>query len=118
MTSDFGNQWGDDWNDAPYEHNAGTPYLSEGFSVEPSGHPDGFHVFFESDLAQPNEDDSGSEVLNSGWSVERINAGYTPWLRSHRYSRKPDVKIFAGITLLDFVNVIQAAGGAVYERRI
>lgn len=19
-------QWGDDWNDAPYEHNAGTPY--------------------------------------------------------------------------------------------
>lgn len=22
-------QWGDDWNDAPYEHNAGTPYDEE-----------------------------------------------------------------------------------------
>lgn len=26
FTNDFENQWGDDWNDRPYEHNAGEPY--------------------------------------------------------------------------------------------
>ena len=26
FTSDWKNQWGDDWNDRPYEHNAGSPY--------------------------------------------------------------------------------------------
>ena len=26
FTSDIENQWGDDWDDRPYEHNAGTPY--------------------------------------------------------------------------------------------
>ena len=25
--------YGDDWDDAPYEHNAGTPYEEEGFEV-------------------------------------------------------------------------------------
>ena len=25
-TKDLDKQWGDDWDDAPYEHNAGTPY--------------------------------------------------------------------------------------------
>lgn len=25
-TNDLDRQWGDDWNDAPYEHNAGSPY--------------------------------------------------------------------------------------------
>ena len=26
FTSDIKNQWGDDWDDRPYEHNAGKPY--------------------------------------------------------------------------------------------
>ena len=26
FTSDLENQWGDDWDDSPYEHNAGPPY--------------------------------------------------------------------------------------------
>ena len=26
FTSDIDNQWGDDWDDIPYEHNAGKPY--------------------------------------------------------------------------------------------
>lgn len=26
FVEDFENAWGDDWNDAPYEHNAGEPY--------------------------------------------------------------------------------------------
>ena len=25
-TKEVSEQWGDDWNDAPYEHNAGKPY--------------------------------------------------------------------------------------------
>lgn len=28
FTSDFKHQWGDDWDDRPYEHNAGSPYSS------------------------------------------------------------------------------------------
>lgn len=31
-----GRQWGDDWNDAPYEHNAGSPYeWREGLRGQP-----------------------------------------------------------------------------------
>ena len=26
FTDSFEKQWGDDWDDAPYEHNAGEPY--------------------------------------------------------------------------------------------
>ena len=26
FTNNFEKQWGDDWNDRPYEHNAGLPY--------------------------------------------------------------------------------------------
>ena len=26
FTSDMAAQWGDDWDDRPYEHNAGKPY--------------------------------------------------------------------------------------------
>ena len=26
FTNNFEKQWGDDWDDAPYEHNAGLPY--------------------------------------------------------------------------------------------
>ena len=26
FTSDMTAQWGDDWDDRPYEHNAGSPY--------------------------------------------------------------------------------------------
>ena len=26
FTSDMSAQWGDDWDDRPYEYNAGTPY--------------------------------------------------------------------------------------------
>lgn len=29
FTNDLSKQWGDDWNDAPYEHNAGDPYDDE-----------------------------------------------------------------------------------------
>jgi len=30
-------QWGDDWDDAPYQHNAGRPYSEEGVTLEKVG---------------------------------------------------------------------------------
>ena len=29
FTSDMTAQWGDDWDDCPYEHNAGKPYETQ-----------------------------------------------------------------------------------------
>jgi len=90
-------QWGDDWDDAPYEHNAGSPY---GATVR---------VAFYADMDRPCDNQ-----FNSPYSVERINQGVVPWLVTSKYSSKPLVTIFAGCTLKDFIAKIEQAGGEVY----
>ena len=53
-------QWGDDWNDAPYEHNAGEPYRDH-YETDSDGKKKRvphrlFKVFWESrDYAPPRE---------------------------------------------------------------
>lgn len=106
-TRPLNKQWGDDWNDAPYEHNAGRPYVDQD---EPG---EVFKVAFESRHEMP-----GHQNLNSPWSVQQINAGCVAWLvpcswdiRAH-----PEVRpIPAGTTLREFRNLIWQAGGSVYE---
>lgn len=51
---------------------------------------------------------------DSPYSVNDINAGKIPWLRSPDYSPYC-VKFFGGTPLLDFRRVIQEEGGSVYE---
>ena len=77
-------QWGDDWNDAPYEHNADIPYddhyednervehkiIKISFSLKRSN-GDGCAYYYQ----LPK--DYG---YNSPFSVEMINAGIVAWL--------------------------------------
>jgi hypothetical protein len=99
-TQALADQWGDDWNDAPYECNAGTPYTGDGWEV--------FRVAFDGDFCGPS--DGGV-----WYSVEEINAGAVAWLRSPRYAPSPHVIISAGTTYRAFVCLVQTARGQVYE---
>jgi len=93
-------QWGDDWNDTPYEHNAGDPYNDNESQI--------IKIAFEADLDNPT-----SGHYNSPYSVESINAGAIAWLRSPSYS-KEKVYIKAGETIDSFVKKIKSINGEVY----
>jgi hypothetical protein len=107
-TQPLSEQWGDDWDDVPYEHNAGRPYT-------PFNEPDGKHweivaLPWSGDFELPNE-----ETLNSPYSVQHLNARAHPWLQSHRWGPNPfAVKIWAGWTIRQVVQAIIKGGGMVY----
>jgi hypothetical protein len=67
FTDDFDKQWGDDWNDAPYEHNAGRPYTHETKPVM---------YLVQGDYILPDDG-----YLNSPYSVQSINRRAVAWLR-------------------------------------
>jgi len=100
-------QWGDDWNDAPYEHNAGTPYHD--WEGEQGEGPRWIvsKVAFDGPFETP---DYGK--INSSYSVEQINDGRVPWLCD--VWRQDIEPIYAGVTLIEFIRLIHAAGGNVY----
>ena len=135
-------QWGDDWNDAPYEHNAGTPYTpSKSFGTVRRNMNGRRIVRVTKPGATPDEDwVEGSEYdedgkpeweifriaydgdletpregqRNSPWSVEQINAGAVAWLRTSRWFDGKPVVIPAGTTLTQFCKLVAEAGGAAY----
>lgn len=113
-TQPLAKQWGDDWNDAPYEHNAGEPYSPhspEGDQWEIS------KLMFEGPLKTPADIGSPSGY-RSLYSVEEINALAIAWLTPEPYSAKPGAKpILAGCTKLEFTHLVEAAGGTVYVPR-
>jgi hypothetical protein len=104
FTTNLKDQWGDDWDDAPYDRNAGEPYT----------HYDDCQVTkvaWEANLIPP------SERLCRYYSVDQINAQKTPWLTSPDwdYTRNPDMEIWAGTILSKFKSLIHKVGGTVYE---
>jgi len=108
-TQDVTEQWGDDWNDAPYEHNAGAPYKQCKDNWERGEEQwQIFEIPFDSGLVAPG--DSG---LNSKYSIQDINRGDVPWLQSPLWS-KSEVQIMAGTTFKEFAIIINQAGGTVY----
>lgn len=96
-------QWGDDWNDAPYEHNAEEPYAKPGWEI--------VVVAFRSDLETP-ADRSG---INSPYSVQDINEGQIPWLQTPAWDDGEQISIPAGTSLSEFTRIIRAAGGRVWR---
>ena len=90
--------WGDDWNDRPYEHNAGEPYTEF----------EACRIAYDADLEQP-----ASGMTHSPWSVEEINRGAVPWLRSSKWAAH-DVMIFAGEALSSVIEKVEKAGGRVW----
>ena len=100
-------QWGDDWNDAPYDCNAGEPYEnSEGdiievpFAFVGSEDDEGYFSTYPLEYNLPKDYGGG----NCSWSVEDINLGAVPWLFVKDMSKRhvPAVVIMAGISPVEF----------------
>lgn len=92
-------QRGDDWNDAPYECNAGTPYDDDGDIVRVA--------YLGGGLEDPDERGEANRL-----SVDAINAGATPWLRDVYCGS--NVSIPAGVTVSEFKALVRKAGGTVF----
>jgi hypothetical protein len=115
-------QWGDDWNDAPYEHNSEPPYEWAAYMRTPEYHLE--RLYFEVDGEQPCD-----RSFNSPWSVEQINVGRVPWLILSDVKREaaldhdghtiieddPSV-IMGGETIDGFKRKVKAAGGLIFTR--
>lgn len=101
-TQSLQQQWGDDWDDKPYEHNAGNPYGPH----EGDKPWEIVKVAWDGDFFAPCDGH-----LNSKWSVKDINNKCVPWL-SRPYD-KP-LNIWAGTTLSKFKKMIREGGGSVY----
>ena len=101
-------QWGDDWNDVPYEHNAGIPYDDIVYGRDENG-----KVFVESredfpiykvyftpkhDYVRMPEDYSYGG--NSPFCVDDINKGAVAWLFNG------ECGIQGGTTLPNFIKII------------
>lgn len=97
-------QWGDDWNDSPYEYNAEIPYddYREGderveveivrvpFYIPYDG---GWHIRFPKDWGG----------CNSPFSVEDINGGAVAWI----FDKERKIVVPAGCTPEEFVEKIE-----------
>ena len=111
FTNDFKHQWGDDWGDKPYEHNAGEPYLSyykNGIEY-PLKHK---VVYFEfpwwCDYELPNYG-----TINSPYSVQDINNYRCPWLILKSNANGTEY-IFAGTTYTKFIKKLKSLGCTIY----
>lgn len=99
-------QSGDDWNDAPYDCNAGNPYEWE----ERRGVPpyEVFRVAIHGDV--------GQHYYSKPWySVNQINRGETWWLRFRPWSSAPR-EVYAGTTYAEFRRLCDEYGVAVYVK--
>lgn len=102
-TQELCKQRGDDWNDAPYEHNAGEPYTEEGYEITT--------VMFSGDFALPSDHHN-----NSPYSVDDINAFHVAWLRTESWI-EPSGALLAGSSLEEFITFVEKHGGTVYLPR-
>lgn len=94
-------QWGDDWDDVPYEHNAGEPYYDDKDDI--------LRVYFEAwEYKEPQED-----FYNSPYSVMAINNKEVPWLRARFFESKLE-PIYAGCSIEKFIKLIEKAKGEVF----
>jgi hypothetical protein len=109
-TQELSEQWGDDWNDASYEHNAEEPYEYAPLCAEEGQIPWTItKVAFDGDFVAPCQERFPSQL-----SVEQINAGCVPWLRLNAWRSNKPVIIPAGTTLDRFCELIRESGGHVY----
>lgn len=109
---DISKQWGDDWNDRPYEHNAGTPYEYD-YSQPEQGVKNGVGIYPKISIFKMvimgayNILTPRTNTRNSPYSVEDINKGIVPWLT---ITNNKDNTIFvkAGITVKDLLDILKS----------
>ena len=108
FTSDWEHQWGDDWDDAPYEHNAEPPY--EHYWENGKEIPiDLVSVYFELPYWGYLPCDN---FTNSPYSVDGINKKAIAWIHTD------DFNILAETTLEDFKKIIKEHGGSIYVKEV
>lgn len=96
-------QWGDDWNDSPYEHNAGEPsYESENQIIK---------IAYDGYDTETPADKSG---YNSSYSVEMINSGAVAWLTGYDYKEEKYISLLAGSTIEEFADKLNKIGEKIY----
>ena len=104
-------QWGDDWDDAPYEYNAEIPYddyydeNDERIETEIVRVP--FYILYDEGWSISFPKDWGGD--NSAFCVRDINAGAVAWVfctGNERKSNKGSVAIHAGCSPEEFVEKI------------
>jgi hypothetical protein len=111
-TAPLAEQWGDDWDDAPYQDNGGDPYEWDAASGRAQWELT--KVAYDSGLVTPCE---STQFGRAALSVKDMNTGIVPWLMTDRIDSGPQVAIHAGTTLARFVETIEADGGTVYLPR-
>ena len=81
FTDHFETQWADDANDAPYEHNAGTPYTWEDdISEEENIRRGNGHIRYLAFMKNWDIKEPCDGYFSSPYSVEDINKGAVAWL--------------------------------------
>jgi len=123
-TQPLDKQWGDDWDDAPYEHNAGIPYSPcwhrgvkpcecDICKKEWTGNKPNWEIIrvkFDYDAQTPADIAGG----NSQYSVEDINSKKVPWLKPSSWL-KDGKNIHAGVSIREFCEIVMNAGGRIYR---
>lgn len=116
-TRNLADQWGDDWNDAPYDCNAGTPYL---WDPEHDGVQRGLGRWsvFEVGFTGPFDTPAGI-AFNTPFSVQDVNRGIVAWLWCDDPAderRVPEqIVVRAGVALDQFRELVVRAGGTAEE---
>ena len=106
FTDNFANQWGDDWNDAPYEHNAGEPYEWDYRLSEEENYKNGYgHIRYIAFMDNWLIEMPHSHTCNSPYSVEAINKGAVAWLYDEDAG-----KLAAGATMAEAKRWLKKAG--------
>lgn len=115
FTNNFEQQWGDDWDDRPYEHNAGEPYDHWSELIEDNEdifrrkykHYEIKHkcLYFEIEESCCLPCD---HYTNSPYSVEDINKQAVAWIHTDEFN------ILAGTTYENFIDIIEKHGGKIY----
>ena len=97
----------DDWDDAPYEHNAGTPYeYREDLSVK-ENRENGYSRLRYVGYVPDWEIKTPAERFgyNTPFSVDDINNGAVPWLYHEKYGG-----LMAGTTINKAIKWLRKAG--------
>lgn len=90
-------QWGDDWDDAPYQYNAGVPYEDEEGQI--------IKVVYDGYFEQVYD-------ASQNKSVADINIGKDAWLICYTTNEK----IYSGASIEEFKSFITRNDGNIYEK--
>lgn len=112
---DVKDQWGDDWNDKPYEHNAGYPYEND-YNAPEQGVKNGCGIYPKIEIKRVYFELDNCKTpcygtINSSYSVKDINSGVVAWIWNDNF------KLFAGTTMEEFIKTIKENGGKIYTEK-